>query len=98
MSNNTKEKANANDLLRQWLTAKKKSIAQFNRDMGYWSNYGNQLLATFSPRPITYDTIGRLLVAYGDDGPAKKIAEHMRALGWPLNDPDPPKSNGKARK
>ena len=78
MSNTPKEKVNTNEILRHWLKSQKKSVADFNREMGYWSNYAYQLTAIHNPRPITHETIGRLLVTYGLDGPALKIAEAVR--------------------
>ena len=70
--------ATPNELLRRWLKSQHKTVADFNREMGYWSNYAYQLTAVHNPRPITHETIGRLLVTYGLDGPALKIAEAVR--------------------
>lgn len=76
-----KTQSTANKVLRDWLDATGKTIAQLNRELGYKSNYCYLILAPSNPRPITYDVIGRLEVCFGAKGPARKIADIMREHG-----------------
>lgn len=74
-----KSETTPNKILSDWLKEQSKSIAQFQREIGYLSGYGYLLLSSTNPRPITYEVIGRLLIVYGLDGPAVAMAEAMRA-------------------
>lgn len=72
----TKITSTQNKILISWVRKARKTKSQFNRDMGYSSNQGYLLLS--NKRNVTYETIGRLLVVYGADGPAEQIAEALR--------------------
>lgn len=68
---------NLNKLLKAWADELQKSPSVFNAEMGYASDQGYKLLN--GKRRMTFESIGRLLVVYGVDGPAMQIADAMRA-------------------
>lgn len=77
-----KSKADAitpNQVLKDWIESCSISMAQCTRDLGYQSNYIFLLLSPTNPRPITYEVLGRLFYTYGDAGPARAVADAMRA-------------------
>lgn len=59
-----------NQFLAAWLKKKRISPAKCNRKLGYQSAYIYQILSKSNPRPVTFELLGRLLVAYGSRGPA----------------------------
>lgn len=63
-------------MLSEWVRSVGKTKSAFNKEMGYSSNQGYLLLA--GKRQVTFETVGRLLVVYGSEGPAEKISEAMR--------------------
>jgi len=72
------ENTKAHKELRDWLAAEGKSIAQFNRELGYQSNYCFLVLSPTRPRPISDGFLGRLLLVYGRRGPALAVAAAMK--------------------
>lgn len=75
-----------NKFLSLWLKEKGITIAEINKRCGYESNYLYQLLMQSDPKPVTFEVLGRLLVAYGKSGPAVAMAALMQK----------PNGNGKA--
>lgn len=66
-----------NKFLALWLKEKGLTINEINKRCGYESNYLYQLLMPNGQRPVTYEVLGRLLVAYGKGGPAVAMAALM---------------------
>lgn len=67
-----------NNLLRKWLAEQGTSIYELMRALG--CSYPHAWLIVRGKRDVTPETLGKLLIAFGADGPAPQMAEHMRHL------------------
>lgn len=74
---NVLQDTSPDDRLRGWIDRSGLNIPQFAREMGY--SYNHALLVVKGERPITEETLGRLLITYGPDGPAWPVAQALVA-------------------
>lgn len=78
-----------NAILRKWLATKETSIYQLKQILN--CTYAHAWSVVRGKRDVTPETLGKLLIAFGSDGPAPAMAEHMRHLLEPAH------TNGKGK-